>query len=836
EHYEKQFVNNPYFNSPTDFWFKLLKGDTSDVSGTINSGYANFEVLGEQRSFSLAADPPLALDWVEMDNQDFPDRPDLDEITPEGCRVSHEFDDLTAVQQPSVHWEQNYTYSGVDYIIFYVMISDLEKYKTYEIAYFQTEQIGSSNPPGKDYLFDTYMLTVPQEELIFYLESVLGTDNSNFTISLGIRLHIEDNLGSYWDVDTFDELFIKFVNLTFTYEKKIDQGSCISWNQISNKIIGSNAEIINANLTFKYKIDDIWPSLSPNSEIRILVNNLTHAETISLSSAETTIKDAKISGFDVTPLITKEKNITISIQVFMADEFTLDRQITISIDNVSLEIYYIVSVPDDLTSYDLILNGYNKSLGKSIEVVLGRPLSIIFKYTNSTGGFISNARMILFGAGSPKNLTENEISNEYSIVIDTSHFKLGENFLTLSVDKDYFQDQIHVIRVDILKRETDMQLFLNLEDKTNEKLITLKRGQELNITVKYLDTEMLPNAHITNANVELVGIEDSVLLDEDQRFQQYTAIIDASALSIGENLLTIHAQKENFSSISVSFQIMVNKVEVGVAPIFWAILTILLIVIGVLGALSIRTYLILPRKLKSRNALLSRTQKFKDAENIQGVLLIHTTSGLPLFSKNYSELMDGKNILFSGFIQAISLVSEEISYKKHTKIKINPLNTSEGIPKVIELDFKHFYCLVLDVEELRTVLILKNKSSKRLKTQLLNFGLSFYVKYSEILKDWDGNLTELNGEIPPYLDSYFNLMYKNYFELTIKKSDFEDVRKDNNLSRNLFKIMNKILILSEEKQIFKLIDLLNKLSNVDEDFIIDSIEKLIMYKIISSVK
>ena len=218
-HYEKNWIDNSDFSLSEDHWFSTIQGDTSDVNTTFHSEQANFEVLGDKMTFSLVADPPLASNWTEVDNPSFPNRPDVDEITSAGCRVSHEFNDQSAIQNPSVHWDNNITlpvnmsdyiitrasiqarvnatadenvdrfwdyyygrnarvdpsepvdqYGNGDYARFYVLLSDLGKNKVYEIAYLQTVWLGNGGAPGTDYLYDTYMLNVPQEDLIYFLD------------------------------------------------------------------------------------------------------------------------------------------------------------------------------------------------------------------------------------------------------------------------------------------------------------------------------------------------------------------------------------------------------------------------------------------------------------------------------------------------------------------------------------------------------------------------------------------------------------------------------------------------------------------------------------------
>ena len=63
---------------------------------------------------------------------------------------------------------------------------------------------------------------------------------------------------------------------------------------------------------------------------------------------------------------------------------------------------------------------------------------------------------------------------------------------------------------------------------------------------------------------------------------------------------------------------------------------------------------------RKESELLSITQPFKDAWNIQAVILIHKESGLPMYSEELTimEDEDGSTLL-SGFVQAITAFSEK---------------------------------------------------------------------------------------------------------------------------------------------------------------------------------
>jgi hypothetical protein len=536
ESYTKQWLENPSFSSLENWTsYKSALGDPNDVKAEISGGEANFEVFGDKKTFSLVADPPLDADWNATENPAFPFYPDTYGINEKGCEVYHHWSE-GADQSPSVHWDQNFTmpvnmsdyiitsasfksvvngtvyanngvdagveavgdavesgtqYATYDYARYYVIISDLEKNKVYEIAYYQTKSLGNDSAGLMDYLYDTDMNVIPEESLIFFLTSVLNTDNYNFTLTLGIRIWCEDNWVS--DDDFWESLVINYVNLTFTYEKKIDQLTSISWKQdtIKPKDVNevSNITIIdNAVLNFKYKINDTWPHLSPNSEIQILINGIRHSETINLlEKAETFYQDAKSGGFDVTYLIDVNKNINLSIQLYIADNFKLNRSVKISIDEIFLNISYTIEFANYQTNLELFLNGIDKTSSPSIAVPVGQNLSITIKYTNQTGYHIPEADIRLTGIGIIESLKE--FANNYSITINvTQQLGMGDNYLNIEATKTNFQSKLINPTITVRKIKTEIitvsgssninidvgdnaQLEIMLNDTDNDRLI-----------------------------------------------------------------------------------------------------------------------------------------------------------------------------------------------------------------------------------------------------------------------------------------------------------------------------------------------------------------------------
>ncbi len=390
ENYTIPWLKNSNFSS-NEHWSVIREGDITDVSANINNGQANYVVIGEERTFSGVSGVPLDSDWDNVTNPEYPELPDFYEIDEYGCHVSHLWvgpDD--PIPPLSIHWERIITmpvnmsdyeitsasvsavfnasvtaqpggadypsnYSGIDTlndnvpqgsqydsVRFYVLISDIENTEIHQIAWYQSIDLGQDDPEIAN-ITDSFMNTRIEEDIILFLKSLFERDNFQFKITLGMRIFCENNY--LYDRDSWDSLRIKYCNLNFTYHKKVDEFTSVSFYQQGNSINNGNyTQIYNATLNFKYKIDQAWPTLlSPNSELRVLINDNQHTETIKLSSATSLFQEAKLGGFDVTNLIQKDVNISVSIQILMANKFQLDRNITVSIDDVYLIISYIVA-------------------------------------------------------------------------------------------------------------------------------------------------------------------------------------------------------------------------------------------------------------------------------------------------------------------------------------------------------------------------------------------------------------------------------------------------------------------------------------------------------------
>jgi len=595
--YNEEWLDNNDF-STQDEWFysKGAQGDNSTVDANISNGQANYKIIGDNNTFDILAGDVNSSTWFGWgiyNNSDYL-LPDVYEINATGCYVYHYLDESEnggagqVHNFPSIHFRKNVSLPEdmsdfeiisaslevifnasvedtvdtpgdsplpqeaiFDSATFYIEIADLNLSYAFRVGENKTTNLGQDSPSILN-ITDRELTYVSESDLITALNLALEKDpsHSNFTVILGMDIYCEDN--AFPDYDEWNALIFKSFNLTFSYKKKVDKFSSISWNQEGNQITGSNVQVTEANLKFKYTITQDWPALSPYSEIKILINNNPHPETVRLSSANASLQDAKVGGFDVTNLILKNVNITVSIQVFIANTFELGRNITISIDDVYLNITYVETFSDYETQSQLLLNTENKTADPYIEIPIANNLNITIKYIdNQTLNHITGALVQLEGKESG-DLVENFSFGQYTIVINTSKLDIGLWLLSVIAKQDNYVTETIPFYVNVIERPTEFIVFVDGEDKTTNNTVKIKSNEFMNITVLYKDNSS--KQHLSGANVSISGIGNL-----DELNEQYNLTLNSNGLGLGFHVLTINSQTQNYTT--QTFQLFVEIFE-----------------------------------------------------------------------------------------------------------------------------------------------------------------------------------------------------------------------------------------------------------------------------------
>ena len=662
EIFENQWLKNTDF-STLDDWFSLKgdQGDNATIDAYISSGEANYIVVGDTNNFELttgSANSSTWHGWGIYNNSDFL-LPDVTEINATGCYVYHYLDENEGGGAgqvhnfPSVHFRKNITLEDdmIDYEItmaslevifnasvnsnvdapgdtvdqsdiwdsatFYVEIADLGLSYLFRVAENKTSTLGQDSPP--DLTITNKELTyVSQADLITALNLALQKDQNHksFTIVLGIDIYCEDNDLS-GDHDLWESLIFNSFNLTFVYEKKIEQFTSISWNQVGNQLTGADKQLINATFNFNYKIDELWPtSASPFSEIAIIINNNKHSETIRLDTATTTYQEAKQGGFDVTSLISKDVNITVSIQVLIANTFGLGKNITISIDDVELNITYSHTFPDIEPDLQIFINGNNKTADPFIEVPIGAIVNVTIRYLDDLGLYIDGGLVQLTGVGILENLNENPTYQQYSYMVNsTEKLSIGTNLLTITTQKNNFQPKNLDFSIVVRKIETDVR------STTGSDIININPGGNINLQVYLNDTDF--NLPITGALVLYNWDFGQGILRDNNNDGTY--VVDLKNVPTGSHVVTISVFGSD-DYVFQEYQLTINAIQ-GDYP-DWTPLIIILS-IGMLGIIGFFTfyqkYLKYPplvRKIRKVRKKINKDKKIKPTSTLNRELLV----------------------------------------------------------------------------------------------------------------------------------------------------------------------------------------------------------------------
>ncbi|MFX0082754.1 MAG: hypothetical protein ACFE94_13470 [Candidatus Hodarchaeota archaeon] len=447
-----------------------------------------------------------------------------------------------------------------------------------------------------------------------------------------------------------------------------------------------------------------------------------------------------------------------------------------------------------------------------------------------TSDFLSGEVLTLISENYIQNLTYTaDFWYNLSIPCSPSNFSLGLNSIDIRFIKDNYEICIFSFQLLI------NQIELTIETIGFEDTINAEKGETITVQLQLLD----PN---TNKSVENASITYSWKYGIGSINQTTPGMYQASII-LPEDIqgnykfeLIITPDNSTYRTTIYSFIVIIGDPIPGgnqlPSILLWIIIAILVSIVSVLGALSMRSYVILPRKRKKESELLSKTQRFKDLKNIQAIVVVHKLSGIPIYSKSYSILEKHKKELFSGFIQAITTVGEEFSEREASMEESKDSSKGYGIEKIIELDFKYFYCLIADKDDIRVVFILREKSSERLKSQVSNLILALNLKLSIELENWDGSLDRFEEVVPLIINEYFELHYKGSFRLPGKINLFQ-LRKDKSLNKLEVRTLNVIQSISKRNNnIVNLDNVIELVHEENKDLIIVAIESLIEKKFI----
>ncbi|MHA1212474.1 MAG: hypothetical protein ACTSSH_08440, partial [Candidatus Heimdallarchaeota archaeon] len=371
-----------------------------------------------------------------------------------------------------------------------------------------------------------------------------------------------------------------------------------------------------------------------------------------------------------------------------------------------------------------------------------------------------------------------------SILISTSTFSLGINYVYIEFQQDNYTTTTFSFQFLVNQIEIDVQT-IDFPDS-----IDLNIGEKIQLKINL--TEFGTNNFIENVNISYYW-DFGLGYFEEIGGGIYKLEIVINENMVGSNKITLIITKEGavYKAKESSFLLVIDEPEF---PVFivWIIIIVSAAIISILGTLSLRAYVILPRRRKKEAELISTVQVFKDVWDIRAVILIHKDSGLPLYSDEISALEgDRDTTLISGFVQAITAFSETMIQQEFNESR--KLATDyEYLRTIIDLDFKFFQLLVCDYDTIRVLLILRSAASERLKKHLYLLAVAINSKFGDKFRAFTGDVGELKEELQDLFNQFLFLHYSRTFEISLNKKYLNAILESGELTKMETRLVNVI--------------------------------------------
>ncbi len=588
---------------------------------------------------------------------------------------------------------------------------------------------------------------------------------------------------------------------------------------------------------------DINLTVSINSE-QITENTLVDSffqQTINITARAYALIDAEyLSGGEITLISNNyQKNLTETLFTYFSTSLILDGANFASGVNTIFLRFEQANYTTKIFPFQLFIRAQNVNLSTQIDHYDIHESFLMERYFNQEfqvscrafvdieGAFLSGGNITFINGEYEVELVENaDYWFNQTILLSTSFFTIGPNYAYLRFHQNNYTTTIFAFQI-LVK-----QLEINVDTLDFESFISGAPGESILIRLNL--TESSSSTYVENATVfyswnfgagYFSEISGGIYELELSLPSSFTGSYDLELIITNKGI--IYKTKE------FTFFININQIE-GPNILLWIIIYSLIAVSGILGVLSLRTYVILPKRREREAELISRIQVFKDVWNIRAVILIHKFSGLPVYSEEISMSKDHDSFLISGFIQAITAFSETFVDKEFsgtTKLATD----YEYLKTIIDLDFRFFQLLVCDYENIRVLLVLRDEASEHLKKQLYSLAVEINSRFNEELKNFSGAVDDLmRKQFGDLLNQFLFLHYNRSFEITPNQNYLQSIKESEDLSKLEIRLINVISSMAKINKMFTLRAAIDLIEEKNEDIVLEALNSLILRKAIIS--
>jgi len=459
-----------------------------------------------------------------------------------------------------------------------------------------------------------------------------------------------------------------------------------------------------------------------------------------------------------------------------------------------------------------------------VNVKLHESFSLKINYTVGESSEIISEPILNVSWASSFNILSS--ANNIIINFSTTDLSLGSYIVLFQLNHPGYETAFESVYVTILPLE------INVETIEFNGTIDVVAGSSSSISIRLIEEgsgRVIDNANVTYSWKfelgEFTHVGNGI----------YEVVLSIPEKAVGAYSIDIIITTEDVELKNRNFPIHIYVLQ-GSTPnyLFLGIIIALVSVIGVLATLSVRSYVIIPRKRKKDRLFQNTIQVFKDVKNIQAAMFIQRNSGMPFFNKNYANFDTRDNSLLSGFIQAITLFGEQMI---NGSMSDEPKRKSKEIysKNIIELNFKYFHLLICDYQSVRSLLILREHSSERLKRKFYLLSVEIDAKLGKKIENFRGNLTEFESNIEILLNEFLSLYHSEPYTLIKDASYMQYLKKSRELHSIESRILNVIIARTKFEKKFTLNNIVEEINEKDVDAIYGGLHTLIARNIIVPV-
>lgn len=148
------------------------------------------------------------------------------------------------------------------------------------------------------------------------------------------------------------------------------------------------------------------------------------------------------------------------------------------------------------------------------------------------------------------------------------------------------------------------------------------------------------------------------------------------------------------------------------------------------------------------------------------------------------------------------------------------------------MNFKYFHLLICDYQAVRSLLILREHSSERLKKQFYLLSVEINAKLGDKIENFRGDLSEFESKISILIDEFLFLHFHDPFKLIDDASYMRFLKKGGELKAIESRILNVIISLSKRNKEFTINRIIEEIDEKDIDKIYGGLHTLIQRNII----